>query len=438
MGFGMSEGLTTESMGGRIKRLRLARGLSQRDIAGPGVSHAYVSRIEAGSRMPSVRALRWLARRLEVSVDYLETGRDLDQAGERELQMSDVELRLRLDQPTSDVEDEIEAILIEARQAGDSDIVSRGLVALGLAAARTGRTFQAAERLEAAIAAHPVSAPARPDVYSTLAQSYVALGVPDRAVATLERCLAETTEMVPDDLTMHVRYATYLSFALTDAGEYERARTLIKDTLRRAGPDPDPFTRVRLYWSLARLSGIEGRSAQALDYIRRAIALLEATEDTLDLARAYLMAAGVEATEGELVAARESCVRAQRLLGTSPEPVDLGMLRIVQARTAEDPREAIRFAREAVDLLGDYHGGEQGSAVLALAVAFGRQSDVTGAEAAYRRAVDLLSVHGRRAEAAEACLEWANLLDADGRGDEAEELRARAHGLEPAKRAAEA
>jgi hypothetical protein len=40
-----------ESIGARIKRLRLARGLSQRDLAAPGVSYAYVSRIEAGGRV---------------------------------------------------------------------------------------------------------------------------------------------------------------------------------------------------------------------------------------------------------------------------------------------------------------------------------------------------------------------------------------------------
>ena len=39
-----------ETIGERLKRLRLERDLSQRELAAPGVSYAYISRIEAGER----------------------------------------------------------------------------------------------------------------------------------------------------------------------------------------------------------------------------------------------------------------------------------------------------------------------------------------------------------------------------------------------------
>jgi transcriptional regulator with XRE-family HTH domain len=63
-----------EGIGERLRRLRLERGLSQRDLSEPGVSYAYISRIEAGARTPSVKALRKLARKLGVTVEQLETG----------------------------------------------------------------------------------------------------------------------------------------------------------------------------------------------------------------------------------------------------------------------------------------------------------------------------------------------------------------------------
>src|SRR3954464_2754073 len=85
-----------ETIGQRLKRLRLERGLSQRELAAPGVSYAYISRIEAGTRQPSVKALRRLAAKLEVTADFLETGSDLDPAAERELRLSDLELAVRL------------------------------------------------------------------------------------------------------------------------------------------------------------------------------------------------------------------------------------------------------------------------------------------------------------------------------------------------------
>jgi transcriptional regulator with XRE-family HTH domain len=62
------------SIGKRLKRLRLERGLSQRDLSSPGISYAYISRIEADKRTPSVKAMRRIAGKLGVTVEYLETG----------------------------------------------------------------------------------------------------------------------------------------------------------------------------------------------------------------------------------------------------------------------------------------------------------------------------------------------------------------------------
>ena len=54
--------------------MRLERGLSQRQVSGPGATYAYVSRIEAGSRKPTTGALAVIAAKLGVSADYLATG----------------------------------------------------------------------------------------------------------------------------------------------------------------------------------------------------------------------------------------------------------------------------------------------------------------------------------------------------------------------------
>jgi transcriptional regulator with XRE-family HTH domain len=63
-----------ETIGQRLRRLRTDRGLSQRELSSPGVSYAYISRIEAGTRTPSVKALRMLAAKLGVPEEYLEYG----------------------------------------------------------------------------------------------------------------------------------------------------------------------------------------------------------------------------------------------------------------------------------------------------------------------------------------------------------------------------
>lgn len=58
----------------RLRRERTGKGLSQRDLSMPGVSYAYISRLEAGARKPSQKVLRGLSRKLGVSVSYLATG----------------------------------------------------------------------------------------------------------------------------------------------------------------------------------------------------------------------------------------------------------------------------------------------------------------------------------------------------------------------------
>lgn len=62
----------------RLYRLRELRELSQRELADQceRVSYAYISRLEAGARTASVRAIRELARALGVTEAYLEFGHE--------------------------------------------------------------------------------------------------------------------------------------------------------------------------------------------------------------------------------------------------------------------------------------------------------------------------------------------------------------------------
>src|SRR5437667_434607 len=336
-----------ESIGERLRRLRLERQLSQRELASPGVSYAYISRIEAGARRPSVKALRQLARKLGVSVEYLETGSDLREVDERELRLSDAELELRLGQNVEGTEQALNSILDEAIAAGDTKAALRARVALGVAAASGGRNAEAIERLEPT--AQSLSPASRPDVYEALGRCYAALGDTRRSVDLFRTCLENVREDAPDDTASHIRFATYLSYALTDTGDLEQAESVLNEALGRADEVVDAYTRVRLYWSLARLSGLQDQPAAALDYVRRAIALLEVTEDTLQLARAHLLCGTIMISQGKAQEAGAQFAAAERMFGPKPDPLDLANLRSDQAKRAvllQQPKEAEQLARE--------------------------------------------------------------------------------------------
>jgi len=423
----------TEPIGDRLKRLRLARGLSQRELSAPGVSYAYISRIEAGARTPSVKALRMLAAKLEVSVDYLETGRDIRDADDRELRLSDLELEVRFADDTVEAERKLQVLCEEAKRVGDPLTASGASIALGFAAARRGSHLDAVELLEAGLNLSRVAPHVRPDVYATLGECYAALGAADRAVRIFEQSIADVSEHAPSDAGLRVRFATLLSYALSDDGDHERAASVVRDALRRAKDDTDPNNRIRLYWSMARSAGLDGRYTEALRSIRKAIALLEVTDDTARLARGYALAAGIDADEGNLDEAREGVERARALLGSRPEPRDEGMLRIVEAQCAVlegEGEDASSLARDALAILGDFHGGEQGAAVWVLAKGLALEHDEVGANDTFKRATDLLVVHGRRHDAARCAAEWGTFLREHGRDAEAERVLQRATELE--------
>jgi len=63
-----------KGIGQRIRARRKELGLSQREIQDPGITYAYISRVEAGKRRPSLDALIALGEKLDVTGLYLLTG----------------------------------------------------------------------------------------------------------------------------------------------------------------------------------------------------------------------------------------------------------------------------------------------------------------------------------------------------------------------------
>lgn len=405
----------SETVGQRLKRLRLERSLSQRELAAPGVSYAYISRIEAGTRQPSVKALRRLASKLGVSASYLETGSHLEPSGALELRLIDLELAVRLGQADG-AEEQLETVLAEALAAGDRDLALRGRVALAMLARESGRYTRMIELLEEALEGEPFAPIERVDVYHQLGYAYTATGRPEAAIELFERCL-QTLRAQGGAAPLEARYATLLSYALGDAGELARAEQVVQEALLRTQGVADAYTHVRLFWSLARVAHAENRPELALSNARRAIALLEATDDTLHLARAHLLAASIMITREDPRAASGHLDQAERLLGATPSFADAVMLAVKRAQVAalqSDGKAAIALAREALDTVGADLREERGAALFALADGLALEHEHDEADATYAEAVELLEERRQWREAMQACRAWARMLRAAG------------------------
>src|SRR5881227_1414814 len=64
-----------ETLGQRIRRIRLQQGLSLAKVVGSDVSRAFLNQVEMGKARPSIRVLRIIAERLGTEVEYLLEGR---------------------------------------------------------------------------------------------------------------------------------------------------------------------------------------------------------------------------------------------------------------------------------------------------------------------------------------------------------------------------
>jgi transcriptional regulator with XRE-family HTH domain len=105
------------AVGARLHAAREAAGISQRELAFPGCSAAYISRIERGERIPSLQVMRELARRVGISEAELAYGHErMDPAVSRAVRAVEV-----------------------AEEGGAGNDVARAYQALSRAASRAAR-----------------------------------------------------------------------------------------------------------------------------------------------------------------------------------------------------------------------------------------------------------------------------------------------------------
>jgi transcriptional regulator with XRE-family HTH domain len=299
-------------IGSRLKAARLRSGMTQRELAEPRYTKAYISALENGLIKPSMAALRFLARRLGTEPSAFLA--DEDSAWQR----LDAELRLASGDWQA-ASDRFTAIL-EAKPAG----LSRGLALLGLAEAsyRLGRgrdaVSQGAEAVELLTAAHR-SVEARRATY-WLAAGHLATDDPTRARMLFQQILADA-RVEDTDPDLRVRILIALATVESYAGEVQTAISLLEEA-RAIGADLDDRRRATLLHSLAqsyRLSGdLEGaiRTAiESLGLFRAVDARAETASIENELAMIYLGLGNLDAAADHARAARETMERDRNEIG---------------------------------------------------------------------------------------------------------------------------
>lgn len=380
---------SAEAVGRRLREVREAAGVSQRRLAFPGCSAAYISRIEAGDRVPSLQVLRELARRLGSSEAYLAWGREDLPDDTAPLVAAEVALRL------GDLADAETLYTQAAAEAVDNATRGRAAAGLGHVALHRHDFAQAVAHFERAVSLAPDAEDAA--LADGLGRAYAALGDQERAIALFERRL--DAARARKDEVEEFRFAVLLANALVDHGEFQRSERLLADGLKLARRTGDPLALARLYWSQSRLYTMESKPALAARYARRALGVLEATEHTRSTAQAYHLLAFIELDRGRAEEALELLDRGAALLAGAATAYERGKFLLEKAKALLQLKrsdEAIELAHQAASLLKDVDPLEAGRGFGALAAAFADVGETERAIEVYELAVELLESNPNR------------------------------------------
>jgi tetratricopeptide (TPR) repeat protein len=405
----MPRSLTThidspKELGLRLRDARERAGLSQRQLSFPGCTAAYISRLEAGARVPSLQMINQLASRLGVTGQWLATG--VDDAAPGELLEAEVALRL------GEIE-EAERIYRAHLETG-GPARAAALAGLGQIAFRAERWQEAIDLLEQALELRAGDTLSDPSLVDSLGRAYAIAGDRVSAIALFERAAANAA--AAGARVEELRFNVLLANALIDSSQYARAEQVLASVLRVAQQAGDPVGAARVYWSQSRLHSVRHEPVLASRYARRALEILERTENDAYIGMAHHLLAYAEIEAGNGDEALRLLERGRELFGTELGPRDDAKFAVDEARAlmiAGRNAEAARRAAHALQLLDVVAPGDRSRAYLALAGVFSTAGDGERAKMLLGQALDLASDHAP-AQVLEIARRMADVLEQEG------------------------
>lgn len=408
--------------GRRLKEARLAAGLSQRQLAFPGCSAAYISRLEAGQRVPSLQLLRKIAVKLGVDEEFLATGVARERPQPAELVEADIALRLN---DVATARDLYERAL---KTSSDPRARAEALGGLGRLALLQGDPAQAVESIEEALRLAPGLATTSPGLVLTLGKAYAENGELESAIGVFERGAAAAAEV--GDTLAQARCQIGLANAHIDGGNFGHAEELLGGALARTADILDPAQRARIYWSQSRLHTLKGNQEHAARYARKTLELLELGEDVYSTARAHQLIAFIAVERGRGEEALDHVRSGLALLGQDGGPIEVARFRIEEARALVllgRTEEAAALAMTVQGLLADADPDDAGRAYTVLGDVYRELGDSARAREIWELAAELLE-RKPNPYVGDVYERLGAILEEEGHTDEALQMLKRAYG----------
>ncbi|MFJ5774880.1 helix-turn-helix domain-containing protein [Streptomyces sp. NPDC093094] len=408
-----------ETIGRRVQQLRRERGLTQRQVAEPAYTPAYISTLEAGRVRPSDEALRHLAERLGVGFEELATGRPARLA-------TDLRLRLTEAQRTLATGEAEEAALLyaglleEAERHGLVEEQATALLGLGECGLDTGDIVAGREHFERAervLADAPLTA--RVPALRGRAVAHYLAGELRYAVYLLESTLDELNRGGLHDPDALLLLYTGVIAPYMDMGAHARAAQAAEFALALAPQAGDPALVARMHRSVARTLLAEGRVAEADASLAKAAEMYRQLKIRTELANCHWMRGYVYAQNGDLERAESELRVAQDMLSAQRSALYSSQVAVELADVLHRRGRSDEAAELLHGVLGDL-SSERGAVHAAaahrlLGIISEDTRDTEAAEEHYVRALSLLERAGAAGDLADLCRLLGDLLRRGGR-----------------------
>ncbi|MEU9184773.1 helix-turn-helix domain-containing protein [Streptomyces sp. NPDC048484] len=410
-------------IGRRVQQLRTERGLTQKQLAEPAYTPAYVSTLEAGRVRPSEEALRHIAERLGVAYEELATGRPAHLATGLRLRLTDAQRTLATGEAEIAAE-QYTALLAEAETHGLNAECAAALLGLGECALDTGDLATARQRFEQSekrLADEPL--PVRVPALRGRAVSHYLAGELRYACYLLESAIDELNKGgLHDPDALLLLYSAVIA-PYMDMGAHARAAQAAEFALALAPQVGDPALLARMHRSVARTMIAEGRMAEADASLGKAAELYRQLQIRTELANCHWMRGYLYAQNGDLERAESELREAQAMHSAQRAALYTSQVAVELADVLHRRGKSDEAATLLHGVLGDL-SSERGAVhsagahrLLGIIAEDGRDTET--AEEHYVRALSLLERAGAAGDLADLCRLLGDLLRRTGRIDAA-------------------
>jgi tetratricopeptide (TPR) repeat protein len=410
-----------ETLGGRIRALRIRQGISQAQLAFPELSDSYISLIESDKRVPAPSVIELLAGKLNCSATYLVSGVSEEVVDELRVTLDYAEIALQ------------NGAADEARVRFEEVLHSEDAIALPelLHQARWGHALalEASGALECAI--HEMGELIRESsaeadlehwakVHVALSRCLRERGDLSTSIEVAEEALRKLVASGAESTDAAVNLGATLLTAFIERGDLVRARQLADQLIERAEKIGSLKARMAAYWEAAYVAEVRGEYEEGMALAERALPLVGELDDPRNMSRLRMVYAGLllRARPERAEQARELLLRTREEINSSSAgEIEVALCLIELARTETTlgrPANAVELANQALDLLGDVPRRAAAWALTVLGEAYVRMGRSAEAVEALTKAATHMEEMESSRDAAQAWFDLAELLGETG------------------------